>query len=196
MKRRARLSLWILIAVAAIAGLVYWQMHKLGEGLKTMQMDGAREVLVGTLSAQVLAPGVDGNAANASGPLLEQYRKDPAVTHQRYLLVMTWIHASHIFKAIENNPLSEEVTASSASLTNVPLEDRVDGWGNPYCFLAESKRMTFLSSGGNGVLNCEKLRQTAHEAASKATDSRLTKEGHLLVAVYERTGDNSVTRPR
>jgi hypothetical protein len=195
MKKRTRLICWIVIAIAAIAGIVCWQMYSLGKGLRTMQVDAAREVLVGALSAEVLAPGVDGNAPSSPEPLLEQYRKNPTLTHQRYLLVMTWVHASQIFKAVGNNPPSEGVMVSSASVTNVPPEDRVDGWGNPYCLLAESKQMTFLSSAGNGVLDCEKLRKSAQQAALRATDSRLTKEGNLLVTVYERPRDASATRP-
>jgi hypothetical protein len=76
---------------------------------------------------------------------------------------------------------------SSSSLTGVPQEDRVDGWGNPYCILADSRRMTFLSSGGNSTLRCADLGHIAEQAASRATDSRLTREGNILVAVYERS---------
>lgn len=195
MKRRKRLVFWILIAIAAIAAIVCWQMYKLGKGLRTIEAGAAREVLVGALSAQFVAPAVNGNVPNGPEPLLEQYRTNPALTHQRYLFAMTWTHASQVFKAISNNPPSEGVMESSAYLTDVLPEDRIDGWGNPYCFLVESKRMTFLSSGGKGVLNCEKLRKTAQQAGSKATDSRLTKEGDLLVAVYERARDDSAIRP-
>ena len=44
--------------------------------------------------------------------------------------------------------------------------------GNPYCVLAGSRRITFLSSGGNGVLSCEDERHAAEQAESKARDSR------------------------
>ena len=148
-----------------------------------MPMSGATEVLVGSLSAKVLAPDL---IRDVSRPVLDQYRNDPALAHQQYVLVMTWLHASKIFKSATINPQTEEVMISSASLADVPQEDRVDGWGNPYCVLAGSRRMTFLSSGGNGVLTCKNERHSAEQAASKASDSRLTKEGDLLVAVYER----------
>jgi hypothetical protein len=101
-----------------------------------------------------------------------------------------------MFIALNNNPPSEGVMLSSASLIDVPAENHVDGWGNPYCLLSVSKQMTFLSSGGNGVLKCEELRKTALLAASKATDSRLTKEGNLLVTVYERARVGSAVRSR
>ena len=146
-------------------------------------MRGATEVLVGSLSAKVLAPDL---AHDVSKPVLDQYRNDPGLAHHQYILVMTWLHASKMFKSADINPQAEGVMISSASLTDVPQEDRVDGWGNPYCVLAGSRRITFLSSGGNGVLSCEDERQAAEQAASKASDSRLTKEGALLVAVYER----------
>jgi hypothetical protein len=142
-----------------------------------------------------VASAVNGGAPHESEPLLEQYRTNPTLTHQRYLLVMTWMHAGQMFRAVGDNPPSEGVMVNSASVMNVPPEDRVDGWGNPYCVLAESKRVTFLSSGGKGVLNCEMLQQTAQLAASKATDSRLTKEGEFLVAVYERATGGSAIRP-
>jgi len=161
-----------------------------------MPVGTAGEVLVAAMSGQVLGPSIAGNAPNEQGTVLDEYRKNPALTHQRYLLVMTWTHSSHMFKAIENNPPSEGIMASSASLTNVPAEDRVDGWGTPYCFLADSRRVTFLSSGGKEMLKCESLRRAAEQAASTATDSRLNKEGDLLVAVYERAGDDSTTRAK
>jgi len=196
MKKSARSISWILIGIAATVGIVWWQNYELGKGLRTIRMDGAGEVLTGALSTQVLAPGIDGSDANATGPLLEQYRKDSTLSHKRYLLVMTWVHASQMFKAIDNNPSSEGVIVSSTSVSNVPPEDRVDGWGNPYCLLAESKHVTFLSSGGSGVIRCDNLRRTAEQAASRATDSRLSKEGDLLVAVYDRSGGVSTIRPK
>jgi hypothetical protein len=55
--------------------------------------------------------------------------------------------------------------------------------------------MIFLSSAGKGVLNCEEMWQTAQQAASKAIDARLTKEGNLLVAVYKRARDVSAIHP-
>ena len=195
MKRSTSLICWIVVAITVMAGFVYWQNSKLGRAIRTMPAEPASEVLVGALSGQVLSPSLSGNAPNDQGTVLDEYRKNPALTHQRYLLVLTWTHAGQMFEAIKDNP-TEGVMVTSASLTNVPAKDRVDGWGNPYCFLTESKRITFMSSGGNGVLNCEDLRQTAQQAASKATDSRLFKEGNLLVAVYGRVREDSSIRPR
>lgn len=145
----------------------------------------AGEVLISSLSKEVLAPGVDGPVQDA-GPLLDQYRKNPELIRQRYRLVMTWVHASKIFKAIGPNPSFAGEMVSSASLSSLPAADRTDGWGNPYCVFASADQTTFLSSGGNAALNCESLRQTAEQAASTSTDSRLTKDGNLLVTVYKR----------
>jgi hypothetical protein len=195
MKRRARLISWILVGIASIVGIIWWQNYELGKGLRTMRMDRAGEVLTAALSTQVLATGADGSDLNATGPLLEQYRKDPTLTHKRYLLVTTWVHASQMFKAIDNSPLSEGAIVSSESVGSVPPEDRVDGWGNPYCLLVGPKRVTFLSGGGGG-LKCDNLRSIAEQAASRATDSRLSKEGDFLVAVYERTRDDSTSRQK
>ncbi len=103
MTRRTRLVGWIIILVAVVAGIVWWQYAKLGRGLRTMPAGTAGEVLISSLSKQVLAPGVDGPAQDA-GPLLDQYRKNPELIRQRYRLVMTWVHASKIFKAIGQNP--------------------------------------------------------------------------------------------
>lgn len=198
MTKRTRLICWIVILVAVVVGIVCWQMSKLSRGLRTMPLHGTTEVLVGALSSRVLAPGLDGGASeqNGPGPLLDEYRKDPTLTRQRYLLVMTWIHASQIFKAVGYRSHFEGLMVSSASVAGIPQEDRVDGWGNPYCILADEKQMTFLSSGGNVALNCETLRQTAQQAASRSTDSRLAKEGSLLVAVYRRGEDVSANQPR
>lgn len=188
MTRRTRLVFWVVTIIALVAGFLYWQMSRLSRGLRTMPMRGATEVLVGSLSAKVLAPDL---VRDVSRPLLDQYRDDPALAHQQYILVMTWLHASKIFKSTGINPRSEGLMMSSSSLTSVPQEDRVDGWGNPYCILADSRRMTFLSSGGNGTLSCADLGHTAEQAASRATDSRLTRDGDVLVAVYERKGAES-----
>ena len=151
-------------------------------------MDDTTELLVGTLSTQVLAPGVDGTVSQsiAREPLLDQYRKNPEAIRQRYRLVMTWVHASKIFKAIGQNLTFKDEMVSSASLSNIPVADRADGWGNPYCIFADTDQMVFLSSGGDTALNCESLRQTAKHAASTSRDSRLTKDGEILVAVYKR----------
>lgn len=35
MKKGARVVLWIVIAIAVVAGIVSWQMYKLGKGLRT-----------------------------------------------------------------------------------------------------------------------------------------------------------------
>ena len=183
MTRRARLVFWIVTIIVLVAGFLYWQMSRLSRGLRTMPMQEATEVLVGSLSAKVLAPDL---VRDQSKPLLDQYRSDPTLAHQQYVLVMTWLHASKIFKSTGINPRSEGLMLSSSSLAGVPQEDRVDGWGNPYCILADSKRMTFLSSGGNSALRCADLGHVAERAASRATDSRLTREGDVLVAVYER----------
>src|SRR5271167_543686 len=87
MTKRTRLVLWIVTIVAVVAGFLYWQMSKLSKGLRTMPLQSATEVLVSTLSAQVLAPGLDGNAPGPNGPepLLDQYRKNPTLTRQRYV---------------------------------------------------------------------------------------------------------------
>ena len=148
------------------------------------------------LSTEVLAPGIDGDSAQAdrSQPLLDQYRKNPALVHQRYLLVLTWMHATKIFKAIGKESMPKGQLINSASLKEVPAENRVDGWGKPYCILVDSSQMTFLSSDGNGAANCEKVREIARQAALKANDSRLTREGNMLAMVLRRTGDVYVKR--
>jgi hypothetical protein len=196
MKKRTRLFCWIVIVVVVVVCILCWQMSKLSRGLRTMPLHGATEVLVGALSSRVLAPGLDEGIPKPNGPspLLDEYRIDPALTRQRYLLVMTWVNASQIFKAVGYHQPFESLMVSSATAAGIPPEHRIDGWGNPYCILADEKQMTFLSSGGNGPLNCEMLRQTAQQAASRSTDSRLTKEGNLLVAVYKRGEDVSVNQ--
>jgi cell division septal protein FtsQ len=40
MKKRARVIFWIVITLAVIAGLVYWQMYKLSKGLRTIKVGG------------------------------------------------------------------------------------------------------------------------------------------------------------
>ena len=191
MTRRTRVVGWIVILVAVVAGIVWWQYAKLGRGLRTMPAGTAGDVLISSLSKEVLAPGVDGTISQSSlqEPLLDQYRKNPEVIRQRYRLVMTWVHARRIFKAIGQDPSFKDEMVSSASLLSIPAADRADGWGNPYCIFAGPDQMTFLSSGGDAALNCESLRQTAEQAATTSTDSRLTKDGSLLVAVYKREGD-------
>ncbi|MGA9669719.1 MAG: hypothetical protein WBQ94_10940 [Terracidiphilus sp.] len=189
MRRRAQFIWMILVPLAvALGAVVYWQWSKFSMGLKTVPMDGTTELLVGALSTQVLAPGVDGAVSQSSArePLLDQYRKNPEAIRQRYRLVMTWVHASEIFKAIGQNPSFKDEIVSSASLSNIPAADSADGWGNPYCIFADADQMTFLSSGGDAALSCGSLRQTAKHAASTSKDSRLSKDGNLLVAVYRR----------
>jgi hypothetical protein len=193
MTKRTRLICWIVILFALVGGIVWWQLAKLSKGLRTMPVRGAGEVLVGALSSKVLAPGVDGNPSLAQGtePILDQYREKPELSHQRYLLVMTWVHASQIFKAIGQDSRFEGLMISSSVVPGISKEERVDGWGKPYCILADPQRTTVLSGGGIVELDCEALRKTAEQAAEKSIDSRLTKDGDLLVAVYKQRGDLS-----
>ncbi len=196
MSRRTRVICWIVLASAIVAGIVWWQLAKLSRGLQTMPAGGAGEILVDALSAEVLASGVDGSQPSALGtkPLLDQYHENPALAHRRYLLVMTWVHASQIFKTLGPNPRFAGQMLSSAAVEEVPQKERIDGWGKPYCIFADAGRMTFLSSGGNDALNCETLRQTAMQVTDNSTDSRLTKKGDLLVAVYKRGEHVPTTR--
>lgn len=197
MRRRTKFILGSVFLLIVLGTGAYWQMSKLTTGLRTMPMDTTTELLVGTLSNQVLAPGVDGAVSLSSEqePLLDQYRKNPDLARLRYRLVITWMHASQIFKAIGHNPPSEGKMISSVSISSVPLEERVDGWGRPYCILADARNLTLLSGGGNDALNCDALQETAEQAAARATDSRLTKDGRVLVVVYKR-GDNLPTAHR
>jgi hypothetical protein len=185
MTRRTRIICWIVFVVAIVAGIVWWQYAKLSKGLRTMPVGDAGEILIGALSGRVLAPGVDGTQPTVQGtePLLDQYHDNPKLAHQRYLLVMTWVYASQMFKAIGSDPQYEGQMMSSNGVEGIPQKERVDGLGKPYCIFRGTDRMTFLSGAGN-ALNCELLRQTATQAASRSRDSRLTREGELLVTVY------------
>jgi len=40
MKKKARVLFWIVIAIAVVAGFVYWQYAKLGQGLRTIKVGG------------------------------------------------------------------------------------------------------------------------------------------------------------
>jgi hypothetical protein len=197
MTKKSSVIFWIVIPTAIIGGLVYWQISQLGKGIREMPVKDAEEVLVSAYSAQVLAPGTDGYASQSgsSEPLLDQYRKNPALIHQRYLLVITWVHASQIFKAIDKTHVLEKpMMINSASVESVSRETRVDGWGNPYCIFIDTKQIAFLSSGGASTLDCESLRQFAQRAAISTIDSRLTKEGSIFVTVQKRVGNASPVR--
>lgn len=186
MRKRTRVALGIVLAVFIVAGFVWWQVWQLGHGLRTIDADKAQEVLLSALSAEVFAPGVgvEGQRAVGAKPLLDQ---DPSVTHRRYALVMTWVHASQIFEAVGNWPVFEGKMVRSDSLTGVPAETRVDGWMSPYCIWIEPRQVVFMSSGGTGVLDCATLREPAQEATA-LRDARLTKLGKLLVTVRNRAG--------
>jgi hypothetical protein len=116
MRKRTRVILWIVIAILILAGFVWWQMWLLGRGLRTVHADNAQEVLLSAMSAEVLAPDVGGNGQqpNTPGPLLDQYRKDPDLIHQRYLLVMTWVHASQIYKTTDWSASNGKMFGSDA----------------------------------------------------------------------------------
>jgi hypothetical protein len=190
MKETTRVALWMVIGLLIVAGFVWWQMWQLGRGLRTIHVDNAQEVLLSAMSAEVLAPDVWGNGQQpgTSGPLLDQYRKDPALTRQRYLLVMTWVHASQIYKATDWSA-SDGKMLGSDTLTNIPSESRVDGWHNPFCMWVEQKKVAFISSGGNGAPDCSVLRQAAERVVAASHDARLTRAGNLLVTVQSRSGD-------
>jgi hypothetical protein len=189
MKKKTRIILWIVIAILILAAFVWWQMWQLGRGLRTVHADNAQEVLLSAMSPEVLAPDVDGGdqQSRASRPLLDQYRKDPNLTHQRYLLVMTWVHASQIYKATDWSAFDGKMLGSD-TLTNVPSDSRVDGWNNPFCMWVGQKQVVFISSGGNGVPDCNVVQQIAGEAVAASHDAKLTRAGNLLVTVQSRSG--------
>jgi hypothetical protein len=193
--KKATLIIASMVLIAIVGGFLYWQMSQLGKGLRIEPSKDAEEVLVSAFSVVALAPGTDGNVSQYEG-LLDQYQKNPALTHQRYLLVITWMHAGQIFKAIGNNPPSEGKIFSSAIVSSIPQKDRVDGWGNSYCVFADSNQMAFLSSGGNGALICEKMQQVAKQAVNNSHDSRLTKVGSFLIVVFRQAGDARLIRPQ
>ena len=108
---------------------------------------------------------------------------------------MTWMHAAQILKAIGKKSPTEDRMINSVSLDGVSAENRVDGWGVPYCILVDPNQMTFLSSGGNGAIECAKLQQTAKQAALNASRPRLTRAGNLLVTVLSRAADPPAIGP-
>lgn len=186
MKRKTRITVWVAAAIVVVGGFVSWQTSRLGTVLSTMQVDGASELMIGTLAPQVLDPGVDGPTNEFPQPLLEQYKKDPSLTRSRYSLVITWLHASKLFNRGINSDLPVGTFVSSSSFLSVPKEDRVDGWRNPYCVFSQSHRVVFLSSGEGKTLSCdETLREVAKHAALSVTDSRLAKIDNVLVVVYQ-----------
>jgi hypothetical protein len=198
MTKTRRLVYGIAIAIFAVAGFVWWQVRELGNRIDSMPVGNVGEILVGALSSEVLSPGLPGSMSRANGtePILDEYQKNPALTHQRYLLVITWQHASQMFKAVGDKPIVKEQMISSDLLEGIPVEDRVDGWGTPYCISIDSMAMTFLSSGGGGAVDCGNMRQIARQAAARASDARLSKEGSLLVVVYKRGGHFSRDQSR
>lgn len=179
----------VAIVVALVMGLVYWQNFRLSRVLSTVPADAARELMVSSLASQVLTSGVDDSARDFPQPLLDQYQMDPALTRRRYLLVVTWLHARNMFKNHVEDQLPEGAIVSSSSFADVHSEDALDGWGSPFCVASYLGRTVFLSSGGNGVLDCgEDTRQNAKRAASNFTDSRITKVGKTLAVVYAGRG--------
>jgi hypothetical protein len=218
MKKAMRLIFWMTIVIALTVSFVYAGMSGLSLALRTFPVGNAQETsshdremsglsralktlpvensqvasALDALSAQVLDASLRKNSPTPEGMASGQLVQNPAFVYQRQSLVTTWIHATRMFMSLHKDPPQEGAMLSSASLTSVSPEDRVDGWGNPYCIGVQSKHMIFLSSGGKGMLVCERLVQTALLAASKATNSRLAKDGDVLIAVYNqaRQDDN------
>ena len=187
MNRKMRIVLWVVIAVLIIAGFVWWQMWQLGRGLRTIHAENAQEVLFSAMSSQVLAPDVAGSGqqAGASLPLLDQ---DTNITHQRYLLVTTWLHASQIYKTTDWSAFDGKMLDSS-TMADIPSEARVDGWRSPFCIWVGRKQVALMSSDGKGFPDCRALRQTAERAMASSHDARLTRVEGLLVTVQSRSGD-------
>jgi hypothetical protein len=189
--KKPRVILWIVVGILTVTVFIWWQVRQLGRSLQTINAVNANEVLLSAMSAEVLAPNVDVDGQhfnNTSEPLLDQYRKTPNLVHQRYLLVMTWVHASEISRAIDWSPFNLKMIGSD-SLSSISPESRVDGWRNPFCILVQQNQVVFISSGGNGTPNCSLLQRTAAEASVGSHDARLTRVGSLLVTVQGRSAD-------
>jgi hypothetical protein len=181
------LALGTLALVIGLTGLVWYARWEFALPIRKANADQLEELLVGAFSGVVLAPGVDGSTSSA--PILEQYQKDPALMHHRYLLVVTWLHASEIVKVSNSGLLRNTTMTRSDMLTNVAKENRVDGWNNPYCVWASHQEIAVLSSGGSGVPDCQALQASAQKAIAASPDPRLARVGNIYFTVQNRPAD-------
>lgn len=165
---------------AGLGGLAWHASRHANRPLNRQNAEAAGETLLSGYAPFVLAPGVD--TSKLSGPLLDESRKDPAAVHNRYQLVLTWMHATRVAQAAVNLPATLQMVRSD-HLPAISPEFRMDGWNQPFCIWGDAGKAVVVSGGGRNLANCDAVRADAHRAVTSVRDSRLTKVGNVLVTV-------------
>ncbi len=173
-------------------GIVEWQISRLSKGLRSMPVVPPLDLTVGAASDLVLDKSVLPQNVNSDGlAAVDQYLKDPKGFKQREHFVRTWVSASSLAEALFSQRIPADRTISATTL-QVPPEERVDAWSNPFCVFSDGVQIVVMSSGGNGKLDCESLRDVARRLARTSSTKKLIRDQtgiysvvHKIIAVNE-----------
>jgi hypothetical protein len=189
MKRHRIVKILGSLVAIFLAGAVflYWQVSRMKFSFNDEQVEKAQTLAVGAMSDIALDRSVLGGSFSteeASKPLLDQYRDNPALFKQRAMFTRTWLIAGRLAQDITQHGYFPHTIISSSDLAEVALSNRVDAWNNPYCVLVKNGAIVVMSSGDKGPLQCKPLQVTGEDLSNSANSVQLKRlPNDVLVTV-------------
>ncbi len=221
MKRRRAFRVLVLVAAAGVLlGLIGWYLvdraaenaaKALAKGLVQgseliVPVKGAwgRILLEGVRIDQVaeVRPGASGLAAllndgksrpNAEG-LLEAYHKDPRKFEHYAEAFDTWFHALTVDDAVHRLPANTPAPPTSASMTTLAPQYRLDAWGHPFCIFKGTDQTAIVSAGpdGRGFTNCKEVRLTRAQIDRLPVVPITRQPSGALIMVFKRRANENL----
>jgi hypothetical protein len=147
---------------------------------------------VEVLPGEGLAALLDANASHDKGEaLLDAYRKEPQ-KFKRYAQVCdTWFHAAMVNSVAQRVPADATPPLSSATMTTVAPQYRLDAWGHAFCIFRGAKQMAIVSPGpeSNGFRSCEQVRLTRTQIDRLPVVPITPGQSGALIMVFRRQAD-------
>jgi hypothetical protein len=152
------------------------------------RIDQAVEVLPGEGLGALLH--ANGSQVKEEG-VLDAYRKEPQ-KFKRYAEVCdTWFRALRVNSAAQRLPAGSPLPLTSASMTTVAPQYRLDAWGHTFCIFRGAEQVAIVSAGpgSNGFKSCNQVRLTRTEIDRLAVVPITRQQSGALIMVFKRQAD-------
>jgi len=159
---------------------------------------GGSDQPVQVLPGESLAALLDANASHVKGEaLLDAYRKDPQ-KFKRYAKVCdTWFHAAMLNSAAQHLPAEVPLPPTSALVTTVDPQYRLDAWGHTFCMFRGTAQTAIVSAGpeAGGFRSCKQIGLTNAQLDHMAVLPITRQQSGALVMVFKRRTNASAGQP-
>jgi hypothetical protein len=156
---------------------------------------GRTDQPVEVLPGEGLAALLDANASHVKGEaLLDAYRKEPQ-KFKRYAQVCdTWFHAATVNSATQHLPADAPLPLSSASVTTVAPQYRLDAWGHAFCVFRGAKQTAIVSAGpeASGFKSCNEIGLTPARIDRLRVVPITRQQSGALIMVFKRQATPNV----